>query len=160
MTAVRMKRSTILRNTYYKEQYVDGLKKKYLDRTPLLCLAIYSPEHGRIWFIPGAHNIRKVHRAGVIRSQQRRGPNRVPFEQLELNDAVRIYVDVSGKPGAELQLWLLDSDVRWKRLDKLLVGLASRPTNETKPADILLNLADDEERTGSSTEELHSGSNA
>jgi hypothetical protein len=138
----------------------DGLKKKYVDRTPLLCLAIYSPEHDRIWFIPGAHNIRKAHRAGVIRSQQRRGPNRVPWEKLEPTDAVRVYVDMSGTQSSELQEWLLNSDAQWKRLDRSLFGMTSRLASKTRSADILLNLAGDEEGAVSSAEEPRSGSNA
>src|SRR5580704_18972552 len=44
---------------------IDGLKKKYVQRHPSLCLGIFSPELNKVWFIPGARNILRVHKTGV-----------------------------------------------------------------------------------------------
>jgi hypothetical protein len=41
--------------------YVQGLKKSYVQRSPALCLAVYWPETGGLWFIAGTKNIIRLY---------------------------------------------------------------------------------------------------
>jgi hypothetical protein len=105
---------------------IEGLKKKYVERHPGLCLGIFSPEWNRVWFIPGAHNILKVHKAGVDKSKKRGGKQRTPFELLGSDSDVRIYVNLAPTGDPDLDKWLIKLDQPQKRLDKLMRGLTLR----------------------------------
>jgi hypothetical protein len=130
-----------------REVPIKGLMKKYVQRHPELCLAIYSPELDKVWFIPGAHNILKVHRAGVVRSKEGRGKDRTAFELLQPTDDVKIYVDLTdGNPAMEQ--WLVKPNEPPRMLNKLLRGLTSRLRNKPKhtaTVNALLDLADESE---------------
>jgi hypothetical protein len=42
--------------------FIQRLKKRYIEQLPPLCLAIYNPKTDRIWFIDTAERIRSVYR--------------------------------------------------------------------------------------------------
>lgn len=72
---------------------IQGLKKRYVERQPGLCLAIWSPRWDKIWFIEGRENIRNVY-ANQAQAHGRGRP-RTPYENLKDTNDVRIYVDLS-----------------------------------------------------------------
>lgn len=91
------------------EVSVQGLKKKYVEQVPALCLAIYSPAHDKLWFIPGADNIRDVYREWV--EKERTGPGRkpVPFDDITKDKDIPIRVNLSTNGDASFdQRWLVD----------------------------------------------------
>lgn len=104
----------------------EGLKKKYIDRQPALCLGIYCPESNKIWFIPGAHNIRDVHRAGVLASQSRPGRSRTPYDSLSPDNDVNVYVNLTVEGDKTFDSrWLVDTTSPMK-LNKAINDLATR----------------------------------
>lgn len=105
---------------------ISGLKKRYLDRTPNLCLAIYSPEFNRIWFVPGADNIRALHKAGVQKSIGRPGRNRDSYESIDPTGDVAIYVDLEETGSTELNKWLLNPDRPGEMINPFIRELAVR----------------------------------
>lgn len=104
----------------------EGLKKKYIHRQPALCLGIYCPESNKIWFIPGADNIRDVHRAGVLASKSRLGRPRTPYESLDPDKDVNIYVNLTDEGDKEFDSrWLIDTTSPSK-LNKAINDLVKR----------------------------------
>ena len=102
------------------------MKKKYVERQPALCLAIYCPESNKIWFIPGAHNIRHIHQAGVVASQPRPGRSRTSYDSLGPEDDVSIYVNLTDEGDEEFDsLWLIDTTSPTP-LNKAIRDLAER----------------------------------
>lgn len=61
-----------------------GLRKRYLDRQPALCLAIYSPAHDKIWFFPGADAIRQLYADWLVSAGVRGCLIRVHFTFRQL----------------------------------------------------------------------------
>jgi hypothetical protein len=49
-------------------RFLQALKKRYIEKNPALCLAIYRPDEDRIWFIDGAENIKTVYDENAIAS--------------------------------------------------------------------------------------------
>jgi hypothetical protein len=47
-------------------RFLKNLKKRYVEKNPALCLAIYRPDEDRIWFIDGPENIRTVYDKDAI----------------------------------------------------------------------------------------------
>lgn len=105
---------------------ISGLKKRYLDSIPNLCLAIYSPEFNRIWFVPGADNIRELHAVGVQNSTGRPGRNRDDYESIPPKGNVPIYVNLNEAGPSELNRWLLDPDRPNEKLDPFIRELGLR----------------------------------
>lgn len=85
-----------------------GLRKRYLDRQPALCLAIYSPARDKIWFFPGADSIREVH-ADWLAARSSKGRKSKAIDAMKDDEDVPIYVDVSKEGNKECDAkWLLD----------------------------------------------------
>lgn len=111
------------------EVSIQGLRKNYVERTPALCLTIYSPTHDKIWFIPGAESIRAAYLAWVQR--ERNGPGRKPkaYDELIGNDDVAIRVNLSnaGDPAFD-EKWLVDRKSPidlWQQIQSLTEELIS-----------------------------------
>lgn len=68
-----------------KHNFIQGLKKKYLERQPYLCLAIYCPETNEIWFINGSKKIQEVYH-----SQESWNAKHRPYNNLSLDADIRI----------------------------------------------------------------------
>jgi len=68
-----------------KHKFIQGLKKKYLERQPHLCLAIYRPEINDIWLIHGSKRIQEVYH-----SQSNWNLKHRQYSSLSLEDDVRI----------------------------------------------------------------------
>ncbi|MEG4054533.1 MULTISPECIES: hypothetical protein [unclassified Microcoleus] len=68
-----------------KHNFIQGLKKKYLERQPHLCLAIYRPETNEIWFINGSKKIQEVYH-----SQESWNAKHRPYNNLSLDADIRI----------------------------------------------------------------------
>lgn len=119
-----------------KEIPISGLKKKYLDRIPGLCLAIYSPEFNRMWFIPGADKIRELHAAGVQKSIAHRGKNRESYESIHPGSDVPIYVNIEETGPSALNRWLVDPYRPGEKIDSLLreLGIRLEPDLEVQAA--------------------------
>lgn len=134
------------------EVAIEGLRKEYIDRNPSLCLCIYSPEFNKCWFIPGAHNIRKVHEAGVEQSKARRGKPRTQYQILQPADDVPIHVNLDADP--VLDKWLVDQNDPNRLFDKFFGALAKRqePSLEAKVSAEALFELDDDESDASNTE--------
>jgi hypothetical protein len=117
------------------EVSVQGLKKKYVDRVPALCLAIYSPAHDKLWFIPGANNIRDVYQQWV--EKERAGPGRkpVPYDDILIENDIPIRVNVSTSGDASFDgKWLIDRKSPVD-LSIQLNNLADRLVTEAKRRD-------------------------
>lgn len=87
---------------------VQGLRRKYIDRQPALCLAIWSPRWDRIWFIDGSANIKAVYEEQVAARKGKRGRPKPAYASLDDDDDVRLQVDLSetGDPAFN-QRWLV-----------------------------------------------------
>jgi len=108
-----------------EEIATQGLKKKYVEGQPALCLAIYSPELNKIWFIPGADKIREVHQFGVEASRLRGNP-RDAYETIDLENDVRIYVNLTKQGDAAFDgKWLIDVESPMK-INQTIRTLARR----------------------------------
>jgi hypothetical protein len=75
-----------------KSVFIKGLKKKYLERQPGLCLAIYRPDKDWIWFIDSAATIKKVYDA------QNCDGGKPKYADLRHGSDVRIRVMREGDP--------------------------------------------------------------
>ena len=115
---------------------ISGLKKIYLDRIPNLCLAIYSPEFNRIWFVPGADSIRELHADGVQKSIGRPGRNRDSYESIDPEGDVAIYVNIEETGPSELNKWLLDPDRPGEKINPFIreLGVRFEPDPELQAA--------------------------
>lgn len=100
-----------------------GLRKRYLDRQPALCLAIYSPARDKIWFFPGADMIRQVH-ADWLANRSSKGRKSKTIVEMDDDEDVPIYVDVSKEGNIAFDnRWLLDRQSP-SRLTKQIHNLA------------------------------------
>jgi hypothetical protein len=111
------------------EKQIQGLKKRYVENNAYLCLAIYSPEHNKIWFIDGSDNIKKIHAEGVIKSKGKKGRSRTSYKKIGSDADVPIYINISEKGDSEFDdKYLIDT----KYADKI--------TNQIKRiSDLILN---------------------
>jgi hypothetical protein len=82
-------------------RYIEGLKRKYVDRQRYLCLAIYDPKSDDIWVIDRAENIVAEYNANPVKGR--------PFDSLAPDDEVKIKFRKSPK-AAFNQKWLLDKN--------------------------------------------------
>lgn len=73
------------------DRFISGLKKRYVERNPALCLAIYRPDTDAIWFIHGAQRIRDVYERDVAASGKR-----VAYDDLTLADDVKLRMRFDG----------------------------------------------------------------
>jgi hypothetical protein len=102
-----------------------GLRKKYIDRQPALCLAIYSPARDKIWFFPGADAIRQVY-ADWLATRSSKGRKSKALDAMGDEEEVPIYVDVSKEGDKDFDAkWLLDRQSPTK-LTKQIHDLARR----------------------------------
>ncbi len=102
-----------------------GLRKKYIDRQPALCLAIYSPARDKIWFFPGADTIRQVY-ADWLAARSSKGRKSKALDAMGDDEEVPIYVDVSKEGDKDFDAkWLLDRQSPTK-LTKQIHDLARR----------------------------------
>lgn len=68
------------------DRFVPNLKKRYVERSAALCLAIYRPDLDKMWFIDGAKNIRATYDEGAKAGKQR------PYVEIPSNGDVPIRV--------------------------------------------------------------------
>lgn len=113
-----------------KHDYISGLKKRYVEGLPSLCLAIYNPASDRIWFIDTAEQIREVYK------KQASWHKHVPYADLTRDDDVRIGLDLTGE-----QCWLDDDwlvpqdDASWL---SRRVHRATKPLRQIKALEAVL----------------------
>lgn len=109
---------------------IQGLKKKYVKDVPALCLAIYSPAHDKIWFIPGAENIRIVHQNWVEKSNASPGTRAKLYEDILPENDIPIRVDLSTSGDAEFdEQWLVDRKSPidlYNQINQLAEGFVTR----------------------------------
>jgi hypothetical protein len=79
---------------------IQNLMKKHVNNNIALCLAIYTLDNDRIWFIPGRENIIKAYE-----SQSHWNKKHKTYSKLTLNSQIRIYV--SSTPESLHNEWLL-----------------------------------------------------
>ncbi|HEX8324034.1 MAG TPA: hypothetical protein VF595_08970 [Tepidisphaeraceae bacterium] len=100
-----------------------GLRKKYIDRQPALCLAIYSPARDKIWFFPGASSIREAY-ANWLANRSTKGRKSKAFDAMDADEEVPIYVDVSKAGDTDFDAkWLLNRQSP-EKLTQQIRGLA------------------------------------
>lgn len=87
----------------------EGVRKRYVDRQPSLCLAIYSPAQNKIWFIPGANNIKEVY-ATWLKTRSKKGRKSPTYATMKPDQDVPIHVNVSKVGDADFDgKWLFDT---------------------------------------------------
>ena len=97
---------------------IQGLKKRYLCKSPNLGLAVYLPEKDDIYFVDGAEKIR-----GLYQDQTAQNKRRTSFDNLKDEQDVRIRVDSNSGLGSE---WLVDrSTPTWltERVKRLIASV-------------------------------------
>lgn len=98
------------RNSSYVTTVVapQGLRKRYLNRQPALCLAIYSPARDKIWFFPGSDKIREAY-AEWLATRSVKGRKSKAMDHIGDDEEVPIYVDLSKGGNKDFDAkWLLD----------------------------------------------------
>ena len=98
---------------------IQGLKKKYVERQPALCLVVYRPDTDQLWFVPSADGIRSLYA-----QQYKDGIKEKTYEALDPDGDVPIAID--RKPKAEFNreyLWT-KKDRHW--LTQKLFDLTKR----------------------------------
>jgi len=84
-------------------RFVEGLKKKYIERSPGLCLALYCPDTDRLWFVPGSNAICDVYDLQASWNSKHRR-----YKDLPSSDDVRIAL---GEGTAEIDSkWLVTTE--------------------------------------------------
>ena len=74
------------------KSFIQGLKKKYLQRNALLCLAIYNPDHDWMWLFCSSDTIVTVYERQSKWNRKHRS-----YSILDNNDDVRIAVPHDGQ---------------------------------------------------------------
>ena len=74
-----------------KNIFIQGLKKKYVGRNKLLCLAIYNPDNDWLWLFVGSVQI-----INTYESQKKWNRKHINYEILKPNDDIRIAVPSNG----------------------------------------------------------------
>ena len=94
------------------EAKIQGLKKRYVEGNPFLCLAVYSVARNKIWFIPKSENIKNVYMAWADAPKSGPGALRTKYVDIDHNNGeVGIRVDVSKNGNAEFdKMWLIDTE--------------------------------------------------
>ncbi|MFT5294979.1 MAG: hypothetical protein ACI9YH_000989 [Colwellia sp.] len=115
------------------KSFIQGLKKKYLQRNSLLCLAIYNPDYDWMWIFCGSDTIEDVY-AQQLKWNKRHHS----YSVLDNNDDVRIAVPKDGLSfHQEHRIYLEDKT----RVLMLIEGIALRkkisilsPKHDLKPS--------------------------
>lgn len=126
---VKAVQSKVIRDRVQHTQKIDpvvapqGLRKRYVEQQPALCLAIYSPARDKIWFFPGAASIREAHGDWLSQRSSRGRPSKT-WDELADNDGVPIYVNVSRDGDSDFDhKWLMHRHSP-TRLTQQISGLA------------------------------------
>lgn len=110
--------------------FISGLKKRYVDGLPSLCLAIYHPKTDRIWFIDTAERIKQVYAAQVDWHKH------VPYAELADDDDVRIGLNLAEKASRLDAEWLVPrDDASW--LSRRIVR-ATQPIRNAKALETVI----------------------
>lgn len=109
-----------------KSVFIKGLRKKYVERQPGLCLAIYCVDKDLIWFIDTAATIRQVY------NDQTASSRRVKYSDLSENDNVRIRV--RRDEDATLDRWKVPrDDAMWlNEAIKRVVTVLQKPSQRIR----------------------------
>ena len=141
---------------------IQGLKKKYVKDVPALCLAIYSPAHDKIWFIPGAENIRIVHQNWVEKSNASPGTRAKLYEDILPENDIPIRVDLSTSGDTEFdEQWLVDRKSPidlYNQINHLAEGFVAKLKKRDEYSEFLTKLLlgpieDSSEKSGNSSED-------
>jgi len=84
--------------------FISGLKKRYVEGLPSLCLAIYHPKTDRIWFIDTAQRIKETYAA------QKDWHKNVPYINLGADDDLRIGLNLADNVSRLDADWLVPRD--------------------------------------------------
>lgn len=71
--------------------FIQGLKKKYVERNELLCLAVYNPQFDWFWFVSGNREITKIYE-----SQKNWNKKHKYYKDLKNDNDLRIGVPKDG----------------------------------------------------------------
>jgi len=114
-----------------KNVFIQGLKKKYLERNKLLCLSIYNPDTDSFWLLVGNEEI--------IRSydnQKSWNNKHIPYKDINLNEDIRLAI--SSKENSllkEFKIGLNDHDKVISRINKIAkrkhVTIISEESNDS-----------------------------
>jgi len=118
------------------EAHTQNLKKRYIEASPYLCLAIYSVARNKIWIIPKSENIKRVYKEWADAPKTGPGAPRTKYEEIDpKNGTVNIRVDVSAKGNKDFdKKWLLDAEDA-SRVSKVFADLGG----EIEASDAALN---------------------
>jgi hypothetical protein len=107
---------------------IQGLKKRYVERQPALCLAMYRLDTDDIWFIHGAARIRQVYDAQYNASMARAGAGRRKINYADIEDGSDIRIDLTRVADAEFdRQWKVDKrNAMW--LSQRIGGLSNELT--------------------------------
>ena len=95
--------------------FIQGLKKKYVERNQVLCLAIYNTQTNWLWFIAGNNQIKEAYE-----KQSNWNKRHKNYSDLKNEDDVRIAVPKNGKEIlAKYKIRNDDNDKFKKILDKI-----------------------------------------
>lgn len=72
--------------------FIQGLKKKYIERNQVLCLAIYNTQNDWLWFIAGSQQIKKVYELQASWNKKHK-----KYSDLKIEDDVRLAIQKDGK---------------------------------------------------------------
>lgn len=94
------------------EAMTQGLRKRYIEASPYLCLAIYSVARNKIWFIQKSENIKNVYRKWADAPKTGPGAPRTKYDDIDLQKGdVNIRVNVSKAGNAAFDAkWLIDTE--------------------------------------------------
>jgi hypothetical protein len=110
--------------------FVSGLKKRYVDGLPSLCLAIYHPRTDRIWFIDTAERIKQVYAA------QAGWHKHLPYADLADDDDIRIGLNLGDQASRLDTEWLVPrDDASW--LSRRIVR-ATQPVRNAKTLETVI----------------------
>jgi hypothetical protein len=107
------------------EAQAENLKKRYLEKNPYLCLAIYSVSRNKIWLIPKSENIQKVYSEWADAPKTGPGRPRMKYNDIPLEKGtldIRVDVSKSGNKAFD-DKWLIDMEYA-DRLTRVFVDLA------------------------------------
>lgn len=109
--------------------FIQKLKKRYVERLPSLCLAIYEPKSDRIWFIDTSERIRQVYK------DQANWHKHKPYEELTDDKDVRIGLSLTDKESRLDKDWLVPrDDASWL---STRIARATKPIRDAKALEAL-----------------------
>lgn len=71
--------------------FIQGLKKKYIERNQVLCLAIYNTQNDWLWFIAGSNKIIEAYELQASWNKKHKR-----YSDLKIEDDVRVAVQKNG----------------------------------------------------------------